>query len=128
MDHTSPVSNNDHEKLEQHGMASVSESDIVYASSGLLDFSSELSIKCDNSNIRRSATCLAGVSSTPMSNNNMNAKLKIYPPNTPIAMSSLIDSVRKSNSDADNLNTALELLKESNMFQIFSCHLISICF
>ncbi len=100
MDHISPVSNNVHEKLEQHGMASVFESDIEYTSSGLLDLSPEISIKCDNSNIIRSAKCLAWVSSTPVSNINMNPK----PPNTPIAMSSQID--------AENLKTTLELLKE----------------
>ncbi len=65
-------------------------------------------MKCDNSYISRSATCLAGVSSTPMSNNNMNPK----PPNTPIAMCSLIDSDRKLSSDAENLKTTIEQLKE----------------
>ncbi len=82
-------------------MASVSKSDIEY-------LSPEISMKCDYSNISRSATCLAGVSSTPMSNNNMNRK----PPNTPIAMSSLIDSDCKISSDAENLKTTIELLKE----------------
>ncbi len=73
-------------------MASVSESDIEYTSSGLLDLLPEISMKCDNSNISRSTTCLARVSSTPVSNNNMNPKLNIYPPNTPISISSIIDS------------------------------------
>ncbi len=108
MDHISLVSNNVHKKLEQHGMASVSESDIVYTSSVLLDLSPEISMKCENSNISRSATCLAGVSSTPISNNNMNPK----PLNTPFAMSSLIDSDWKISSDAENLKTTIELLKE----------------
>ncbi len=95
MDHISSVSNNVHEKVEQHGMASVFKSDIEYTSSVLLDFSPEISMKCDNSNISRSTTCHAGVSSTPLSNNNMNPN----PPNTPIAMSSLIDSDWKISSD-----------------------------
>ncbi len=57
MDHISLVSNNVHEKLEQRGIASVSKSDIEYTSSVLLDLSPEISMKCDNSNISRSATC-----------------------------------------------------------------------
>ncbi len=74
----------------------------------LLDLSPEIFMKCDNSNISRLATCLAGVSSTPMSNNTMNPK----PPNTRIAMSLLIDSEWKISSDAVNLKTTIELLKE----------------
>ncbi len=68
-------------------------------------------MKCDNSNISRSATCLTGVSSAPMSNNNMNPKLKLHPPNTPIATSSLIDSDWKISSDSENLKTTFELLR-----------------
>ncbi len=44
MDHISPVSNNVHENLEQHVMASVSESDIEYTSSGSFDLTPELSM------------------------------------------------------------------------------------
>ncbi len=70
-------------------MARVSKLDIEYTSSVLLDLSPEISMKCYNSNISRPGTCIAGVRSTPISNNTMNHELKLYTPNTSNIVSSL---------------------------------------